>query len=302
MIDLRKISQRDFGRGREGGLYRCEWRPKHYGETMILNEVNFFSETLGLRSTLYVLLPQRRFLDGKNKRAPKYRTLYLLHGHSDDHTAWMRWSSIEKYAEGLNLAVVMPAVHLSFYTDMVYGGAYWQFISEEVPAVVRNMFSLSSKREDNFVAGLSMGGYGAFKLALTHPERYAAAASLSGAVDIRELVKPHNVPEDKAWLAGMRNVFGDLSKVPGSKHDLFTLAKKAAKAPIKPRLYQCCGTEDFLHADNICFRDAVSKLPLDLTYTDGPGDHKWAYWDARIQDVLQWMFPDRKDLDGLIGI
>src|SRR6185369_5620957 len=130
------------------------------------------------------------------------------------------------------------AVNLSFYTDMVYGSKYWQFISEEVPTLVHDMFSLSSKREDNFVAGLSMGGYGAFKLALTHPDRYAAAASLSGAVDIREVVKAHGRPEDKAWLAEMRNVFGDLSKVPNSKHDLFTLAKKVAKAPIKPRLYQ----------------------------------------------------------------
>ena len=269
---------------------------------MILNEVNFFSETLGMRSTLYVLLPQHRLLTGDTKRTPKYRTLYLLHGHSDDHTAWMRWSSIEKYAEGLNLAVVMPAVHLSFYTDMVHGGKYWQYISEEVPTFVRNMFSLSSARKDNFVAGLSMGGYGAFKLALTHPDRFAAAASLSGAVDIREVVKAHNDPANKDWLVGMRNVFGDLSKVPGSQHDLFTLAKKIAKAPVKPRLYQCCGAEDFLHADNIRFRDAVQKLPLDLTYMDGPGEHNWAYWDARIQDVLTWMFTMGKNLDGLIGI
>ena len=269
---------------------------------MILNEINFFSETLGLRSTMYVLLPQRRLLDGKSKRTPKYRTLYLLHGHSDDHTAWMRWSSIEKYADGLNLAVVLPAVHLSFYTDMVYGGKYWQFISEEVPAFVHATFLLSSDRKDNFVAGLSMGGYGAFKLALTHPDRFAAAASLSGAVDIREVVKAHGTPEDEVWLAGMRNVFGDLSKVSGSQHDLFALAKKVANAPVKPRLYQCCGTEDFLHTDNIRFRDAVSKFPLDLTYTDGPGAHNWAYWDARIQDVLAWMFPKGKNLDGLIGI
>jgi len=121
-------------------------------------------------------------------------------------------------------------------------------------------------------------------------------------VDIREVVKAHGRPEDKAWLAGMRNVFGDLSKVPGSTHDLFTLAKKAAKGKVKPRLFQCCGTEDFLHADNIRFRDAVRKLPFDLTYTDGPGEHNWAYWDARIQDVLAWMFPDGKNLEGLIGI
>jgi putative tributyrin esterase len=258
---------------------------------MILNEVNFFSETLGLLSSMYVLLPQRKMADAKNKRTPKVRTLYLLHGHSDDHTAWQRYTSIERHAEGLNLAVVMPAVHLSFYNDMAHGLKYWQFISEEMPKLVRDMFSLSSKREDNFVAGLSMGGYGAFKLALTYPERFTAAASLSGAVDLREVVSVKKEDHDnKAWIEEMRTVFGDLSKVPGSKHDLFALAKKAAKAPVKPRLYQCCGTEDKLHPDNVRFRDAMRKLPFDLTYEEDPGEHNWAYWDKMIQHVLAWMF------------
>jgi len=261
---------------------------------MILNEVYFFSDTLGFQTSMYVLLPKRMFSEMKSKRSPKYRTLYLLHGHSDDHTAWQRQTSIERYAEGLNLAVVMPAVHLSFYNDMAHGGKYWQFISEEVPAVVRDIFPLSSARKDNFVAGLSMGGYGAFKLALTHPERFAAAASLSGALDIRDVVDPNGRRNDKDWLDEMRTVFGDLSKVPGSKHDLFTLAKRVAKSPIKPRLYQCCGTEDELHPDNVRFRDIARKLPLDLTYEEGPGEHNWAYWDKMIQRVLVWMFPVRK--------
>ena len=261
---------------------------------MILNEIYFFSDTLGFHTSMYVLMPKRTLSEMKSKRAPKYRTLYLLHGHSDDHTAWQRWTSIERYAEGLNLAVVMPAVHLSFYNDMAHGGKYWQFISEEVPAVVRDLFPLSSDRKDNFVAGLSMGGYGAFKLALTHPQRYAAAASLSGALDIRAVTSPRSDRNNKAWLAEMRTVFGDLSKVPGSKHDLMTLAKKASKGSIKPRLYQCCGTEDILHADNIRFRDAIRKLPLDLTYEEGPGEHNWAYWDKMIQSVLAWMLPGGK--------
>jgi S-formylglutathione hydrolase FrmB len=261
---------------------------------MILNEVNFFSEVLTMRSTMYVLLPQRTLAETQSKRASKYRTLYLLHGHSDDHTAWQRWTSIERYAEAYNLAVVMPAANLSFYTDMAYGKDYFKFISEEVPAVARDMFSLSEKREDTFVAGLSMGGYGAFKLALTCPEQYAAAASLSGAVDVREVVKAHGEPMDEVWLKEMRAVFGDLGKVPNSKHDLFTLARKVAKAPLKPRLYQCCGTEDFLYADNVRFRDAVRKLSLDHTYEEGPGAHEWSYWDKMIQNVLAWMLPKRK--------
>ena len=256
---------------------------------MILTEVHFFSEVLTLQSTLFVLLPQRP-LSHANKSRKKLRTLYLLHGRSDDYSAWQRWTSIERYVEGLDIAVVMPAVDLSYYTDMAYGSKYWQFISEEVPAVVRDLFSLSSDRKDNFVAGLSMGGYGAFKLALTHPERFAAAASLSGGLDIREKVSVENPRNDETRLASLRNVFGDLNKVIRSKHDLIALAKKAAKGSARPRLYQCCGTEDFLYHENIYFRDEVRKLPFDLTYEEGPGEHNWDYWDRMIQRVLDWMF------------
>ena len=134
-----------------------------------------------------------------------------------------------------------------------------------------------------------MGGYGAFKLALAHPERFAAAASLSGAVDIREVVNGHGDPQAETRLAGMRNIFGDLSKVPGSNNDLFMLAEKLAKGNVQPKLYQCCGTEDFLYADNLRFRDFVRQLPLDLTYAEGPGEHNWAFWDHMIQKVLAWL-------------
>ena len=196
---------------------------------MILTEVKFYSETLTLQSTMQVLLPQRSLADAQKKPQKKFRTLFLLHGHSDDHTAWQRWTSIERYVEGLNLAVVMPAVHLSFYNDMAHGGKYWQFISEEVPAVVRDIFPLSSDRKDNYLAGLSMGGYGAFKLALTHPERYAAAASLSGALDIRAVTSPRSDRDNRIWLAEMRTVFGDLNKVPGVNTTCSRWPKKLPK-------------------------------------------------------------------------
>jgi len=261
---------------------------------MILTEVNFYSETLTLGCSMYVLLPQRPLAEAQHKRQKKFRTLYLLHGRSDDHTAWQRFTPIERYIEGLGLAVVMPAVHRSFYNDMAHGGKYWQFISEEVPAVTREIFPLSSDRKDNFVAGLSMGGYGAFKLALTYPERFAAAASLSGGLDTVESVRADNPRNDKSRLEEFRNIFGDLNRVAGSKHDLIALAKKVAKGPVRPRLYQCCGTEDFLYQDNIHFRDVVRRLPMDLTYEEGPGEHNWAYWDKMIQRALTWMFPKGK--------
>lgn len=253
---------------------------------MILSEVNFFSEALGMRTTMGVILPQ----PVANQPAKPFRTLYLLHGHSDDHTAWQRWTSIERYVEGLNMAVIMPNVHRSFYTDMAHGHRYWTFVSEEVPALARSIFPLSAERADNFVAGLSMGGYGAFKMALAHPERFAAAASLSGAVEIRYAVNEEGPDRDEEWLAQMRNIFGpDLKKVADGPEDLRTLARQAANAPEKPRLYQCCGTEDFLYESNLSFRDFLRGLPFDLTYEEGPGEHNWAFWDRMIQNALASM-------------
>ncbi|MFZ6030613.1 MAG: alpha/beta hydrolase [Chloroflexota bacterium] len=256
---------------------------------MALLHCNFFSEILGLSCAMDVILPQRPLAEMQSTPQPKIPTLYLLHGLSDDHTTWQRRTSIERYVENRNLAVVMPAVHRSFYTDMAHGGRYWKFISEEVPAVARSLFPLSGRREENFVAGLSMGGYGAFKLALAHPERFAAAASLSGAVEIARPPEDRPVAEDDPWIVELKNIFGDLTQLPGSANDLRHLAQQAAKAPDRPRLYQCCGTEDFLYQSNLTFRDFVQPLGFDYTYEESPGEHIWAFWDAYIQKVLTWL-------------
>ena len=256
---------------------------------MILTQVDFFSDTLAMRCGMRVLIPQRSMAEAQGKPQVKYPTLYLLHGYSDDHTAWQRWTSIERYAEKYNLAVVMPSAHNSFYTDMVHGRKYFTFMTEELPTLVRDLFPLSAAREDNFVAGLSMGGYGAFKLALSRPDLYAAAASLSGAVDICDVVKGQGDPNDNAWLAEMRNIFGDLEKIPGSSHDLLTLAQKVSQSKTKPRLFQYCGTDDFLYADNVRVRDFIQPLGFDYHYEEGPGDHSWGYWDTMIQKVLAWL-------------
>ncbi len=253
---------------------------------MALIHCDFFSEVLELSTSMCVILPQITKPDIQKsiyQGTYKYPTLYLLHGMSDDHTIWQRRTSIERYVDPLGLAVVMPAVQRSFYTDMAYGKPYWTFISEELPALARTFFPLSEERADNFVAGLSMGGYGAFKLALSHPERYAAAASLSGAVDI---VSTANTPLDP-WSAEMRSIFGELPSLPGSKNDLYYLAKQVADFEIsKPLLYQWCGKDDFLYGDNVRFRDYIKTLDLDLTYEEGPGGHEWACWDAHIPTCI----------------
>lgn len=253
---------------------------------MAFIQCNFFSETLGLCVSMDVILPQAPAAQRHIGR--RYPVLWLLHGHSDDHTIWQRRTSIERYVEGRQLAVVMPAVDLSFYTDMAEGNRYWTYVSEELPAVARSFFPLSSRRADNFVAGLSMGGYGAFKLALTYPARYAAAASLSGA--LRRFSEDLEGDRDAEWIAKLKRIFGDLHEFPGSRHDVFGLAERVAHGKLPaPLLYECCGTEDFLYADNVRFKQHAEALGLPLTYEEGPGEHGWGYWDKMIQRVLDWL-------------
>lgn len=252
---------------------------------MALIECKFFSETIGVSSAMHVILPQPAQGEiGVRSRAvaDRHPTLFLLHGMSDDHTIWLRRTSIERYVSALGLAVVMPAVHRSFYTDQAHGYNYWTFVSEELPAIARSFFPLSNRREDTFVAGLSMGGYGAFKLALRRPDLFSAAASLSGALNIaRRADEPS--PE-------FIDTFGDAKTVRGSDNDLLHLADDlAASDGAKPLLYQCCGTEDFLYDDNQTFRRHAESLGLPLTYEEGPGTHEWGYWDASIQRVLNWL-------------
>lgn len=246
---------------------------------MALFHCDFHSNTLGMAMSMNVILPGR-------PTGGKLPVLYLLHGLSDDHTIWQRRTSIERYAEQYGIAVVMPNVHRSFYTDMKMGLPYWRYISEEVPALARSWFPLSDEREHNFAAGLSMGGYGAFKLVLRCPEKFAAGASLSGALDMVNRLPASDFFPDAEY----RRIFGSREELQGSQDDLVHVSKILASSGVaKPRLFQCCGTEDDLYDMNVRFRDHLRSLGYDLVYEEGPGDHEWGYWDRNIQRVLEWL-------------
>ena len=249
--------------------------------------VDFFSDSLALSTSMTVLLPQRTTtqigMAGATGDGPP-PVLYLLHGLSDDDTIWLRRTSIERYAAPLGLAVVMPQVHRSFYTDEHYGGRYWTFLSEELPELVASWFRVSQRREDTFVAGLSKGGYGALKWALRQPDRFAAAAGLSGALDVEGLRTRRIRPEDPRMF---ERIHGDVP--PGhTDDDLLALLGRVAPAGL-PRLYVCCGEQDELIGDNRRFVEACAGASVPVTSSFGPGEHDWAYWDATIQDVLAWL-------------
>lgn len=256
---------------------------------MALMHVDFFSDVLGIAANMDVIVPQHSTrligMDTVQWDGP-YPTLYLLHGLSDDHTIWQRRTSIERYVANLPLVVVMPTVQRGFYTDQKEGYDYFTFISQELPAVCEQFFHLSTAREDRFAAGLSMGGYGAMKLGLRCPDRYAAVASLSGALDIE---RRYQEGSDSFYAREIKHTFGTKKQFLGSDNDLFALAEKLSNSDgARPKIFACCGTEDGLLAENRDFVEAFGEK-LGITYEEGPGVHSWEFWDAWIQRVLEWL-------------
>lgn len=251
---------------------------------MALAELNFYSESLGTQQTVNVIIPQRN-ASGEigienGGAAEKYKCLYLLHGLSDNQTIWLRRTSIERYAQEYGICVVMPFGDRSFYTDMKFGGKYYTYIAKELPRVIREFFNVSKKREDNYIAGLSMGGYGALKIGMRECETFCAAAGLSSVADIER--------EKEMWKQDAVNIFGLDMKVP-DEDDLFKIAEKCSENPLKPRIYMGCGTEDFLYGDNIRLKEKFESLNFDYKYRESPGAHSWDFWDEYIQYVLKWM-------------
>lgn len=250
---------------------------------MALIDLKFYSQNLGMQTEAYVVIPQKSTngeigINGKSNDK-EYKCLYLLHGLSDDHTIWLRRTSIERYAADYGICVVMPCGGRSFYTDMKYGGKYFSYLTEELPEVIREFFKVSGKREDTYIAGLSMGGYGALKAGLKRPDVYCAAAGLSSVADIR-----CGLFDD-----ALTPVFGEGVNIP-DEEDLFYLADKTNSNSQKPRIYMGVGTEDFLYEYNQKLKQKLETLDYDYTYRESEGVHNWYFWDEYIQYVLEWMF------------
>lgn len=258
---------------------------------MIFLQCSFKSEALQMMQGLNILLPKTSMGDEIRKNELKmqgFPVLYLLHGLSDDHSGWMRRTSIERYCEKYNLAVVMPNVNRSVYADMKYGLDYYTYVSKEIPDFVTTNFPISSKREDSYIAGLSMGGYGAFMIALRNPHMFSAAASLSGALDLSCNLDDIS---DSDFELMTKSIFGSKEEFLDSDYNLIGLMEKLQNRKNElPRLFQCCGTEDYIYPLNQSFKAAAEKYGIELTYEEGPGQHDWEYWDANIQRALKWFF------------
>ena len=237
---------------------------------------DFGSECLKMNTAINVVLPEKTDLR-------TVRVVYLFHGLMDNCSGWYRYSSVERYARLHNVALVTPEVQRSFYTDMALGVDYFRYVSRELPEVCRGFFGFSPEREKNYVMGLSMGGFGALKCALTHPERYAGCGSFSGVTDLeglRKLPSPplHSWEFDALLGAG---------QPAGAENDLFALAGQAAR---RMPVYLSCGEQDRLYPMNAAFASHLQALGANCRFDHRPGGHTWDFWDRSLQDCMNWLW------------
>lgn len=260
---------------------------------MALLQCNFLSKSLMRTVPIQVILPTDKLLfPGQAQGEDKpFKTLYLLHGIFGNYTDWVCGTRLQAWAQERNLAVVMPSGDNSFYVDNRKTSAlYGSFISKDLVEFTRKSFPLSRKREDTFIGGLSMGGFGAIVNGLQNPETFGHIVGLSAALilDSARLNAEYtdNLMTNRGYY---ESIFGDLDKVIGGENDYTALAENLADAPVKPKVFLACGTEDGLIAPNQVFREKLKSCGFDVTWQEGPGGHDWRFWDEYILKAMEWL-------------
>ena len=242
---------------------------------MAFCQLNCHSDALGKAVAANIILPEVNF----NGPFPVF---YLLHGCGGDHSIWMRRTSLERYASAWPLTIVMPDGGRGFYSDAVNGPACESAIVRDLIPFIDGTFNTIAAREGRCVGGLSMGGYGALRLALRFPEMFCSANSHSGALEFGHSPDDWAHPNDKTEL---ERIIGPDSC--GGEFDLYALAEKLPEIS-RPALQIDCGTEDFLIEQNRAFHRHLEQLQIAHEYAEYSGTHNWEYWDAHIQDALRF--------------
>ena len=263
---------------------------------MSIINIEMFSKSLVRPISFEMFIPNGLRPEFEKDKNPNYKrpckTAFVLHGY----TGWGKgWDVIYEHGQQYNLALVFPSAENSFYVDTDSGTAmYNTLIGVELVEFIRETFGLCLKKEDTFISGLSMGGFGALHIGLSHPQTFSKIAALSSALIIHDIseLKPG---EDNgvANYNYFHNIFGDLNNVVKSDKNPETLIKKMQKENKEiPQLYIACGTEDFLINQNKKFHTFLVENKVPVTYIESKGEHDMAYWNEYFGKSFEWFVGD----------
>ncbi len=253
--------------------------------------IQFESKLIGKSLPYNVLLPVDYSL--RASRNKRYPVLYLLHGLTGHYDNWLERTRLADYAVPYHFIIVMPEGNDGWYSDSatVAADKYESYILQELIPDVQSRFRAIEKREARAIGGLSMGGYGALKFGLKHPEMFVFAASLSGAVNAASWRSADEIKASAFIKQSLVQTFGATADNPSkASNDLFKLARElpAERVAQLPYFYLDCGTEDQLGllTPNRAFADLLVERKIPHEYRQLPGTHSWPYWDTQVREVL----------------
>lgn len=261
---------------------------------MAFIQMNLLSQSLMRTVPVNVIIPADKMVfPGMPVREDKpYKTLYLLHGIFGNYTDWVNGTRIQRYAEENDLAVVMPSGDNAFYLDRPEAmNNYGEFIGRELVELTRKIFPLSHKREDTYIGGLSMGGYGAIRNGLKYHDTFGAITALSSALIVDGLNdRTNDTPNPIERRDYAETVFGNLSEVLTSDKNPKYLVEQLKKENVQfPAIYMACGQDDFLLGANKDFAKFLQDNGVEVTFEVGPGNHEWDFWDTYIKKAMDWL-------------
>lgn len=261
---------------------------------MALLEVDFYATSLMRTVTFQAILPSGKRMEDELKGLPPkpLKTLYLLHGAMGNQTDYISGTRIQRWAEDRNLAVIMPAGENQFYIDKPSRGEnYGSFVAQELVQFTRNMFPLSTKKEDTFIAGLSMGGYGALINGLKYQDTFSRIGAFSPALIINDIINQSDFVATQPWQPDFyENVFGKIDSLKNSDRNYeFLLQELVDQKQEIPPIYLPIGKDDFLIKSVREFKEFSDKLDLPLTYIEDEGAHEWDFWDKYLKNFLEWL-------------
>ncbi|MBP3427556.1 MAG: acetylesterase [Clostridia bacterium] len=265
---------------------------------MALLHVTLFSHVLYRTVPVRVILPSdKRTPTGEYLPEKPFKTLYLLHGLLGSSNDWITGTRVQRWAEAQNLCVVMPSGDNGWYVDFPgTRNCYGEFIGSELVELTRRMFPLSRKREDTYIAGLSMGGYGALRNGLKYHQTFSRIIPYSAAVAMFERAKM----EGAVTQPYMEALFGDLKEAAKTDNNPRVLIeelaayKKAHPDYELPKIRLSCGKSDGLLPFNRLYRDLLLENGFEVDYEEAPGGHDWDFWDSQIKKTIDWLPLDDK--------
>ena len=262
---------------------------------MALMHVTYFSQALAGQNDFYMAIPNDVppfMMEGSPHYQRGMKTLMLLHGYGGGASDWVLGSSIQPLATRYHLAVIMPGGRNGFYLNQeATGGQFATFVGEELLGYARRSFHLSEKREDTFIGGYSMGGFGALRTGLAYSHNYSKIAALSSALIIHQLKElSPEAPSPMANYAYYQQVFGDLKTAADRdcNPEVLICRKLAAGEPV-PDIFLACGSEDTLVETNRAFRDFLKEKGVAAQYHESAGNHDWTFWNQYLEPAIRWM-------------